>query len=207
MIQRKILWGICCVVMWISGNSLVHALSINVYTDRANWENAAPGAVWEESFGDAILNAEISSVDSDLGFVDTGNGRWWDRVGSSNNWTTTFNFSTEIFAFGGEWDLAGPGGPGQGILITLPFSTDPTVLSIDRSNAGEFWGFVSDVGFNSVTIQGWTQSGKYETFEMDNLVYSAPTGSGNPVPEPQTILLLGSGFGGLLGWRVWKKRS
>lgn len=205
--QKKLLSGICCVIMMcLSGPSLVQALPIEVYTDRTSWENSAPGTVVEESFDDAMLNTEITVV-SDHGSVDTGGGRWWDRVSTSRNWTTTFNFSHNIFAFGGEWDLAGPGGPGQGLLITLPFSTAPTVLSVDRSNSGDFWGFVSDTGFNSVMIQGWTQSGWAETYEMDNLVYSAPTGSGNVVPEPQTILLLGSGLGGLFGWWIWKRRA
>ncbi len=213
MMKRRLLCSVCCVVIWLAGPSLAQALSINVYSDRTNWEGALSGSYLEESFGDAILNTGLTVV-SDMGSVDTGNGRWWDRASTSNNWTTTFSFTNNIFAFGAEWNLAGPGGSGQGLLITLPYSTGSTVLSIDRSNPGNFWGFVSDTGFNSVTIQGWTQSGWAETYEMDNLVYTdsnglggVPNGSGGAVPEPHTLILLGSGLGGLWVWRLRKGRA
>ena len=199
-----------CVIMWISGPPLVHALSISVYTDRASWEAATTGTILEESFGDATLNAGIT-VQTDMGYVNTSNGLWWDRMSTGHDWTTTFTFSPEINAFGGEWNLAVPEGPGQGILVTLPFSTGSTVLSIDRSTAGTFWGFVSDTAFDSVTLQGWTQTGWAETYELDNLVYSVssglgsiPSGSGGAIPEPHTIVLFGTGLAGLLGWRIWK---
>ena len=104
-----------CVIMWISGPPLVHALSISVYTDRASWEAATTGTILEESFGDATLNAGIT-VQTDMGYVNTSNGLWWDRMSTGHDWTTTFTFSPEINAFGGEWNLAVPEEPGQVIL-------------------------------------------------------------------------------------------
>lgn len=200
-------------MMWIGHPSLVHALSITVYTDRASWEAALTGSLVEESFEDSILNTEIT-LQTDMGFVNTTDGVWWDRMSTGNDWTTTFSFSPEIYAFGGEWDLADPGGPGQGILVTLPYSIGPTVLSIDRTTTGTFWGFVSDTSFSSVTLEGWSQSGWAETYELDNLAYSVqnglggiPSGSGGAVPEPQTIVLFGTGLVGLLGWRIWKEKT
>ncbi len=204
--QQKLLCSIWCLVMLFSGPEIVQALSITVYVDRPSWEGALSGTFFEESFGDEILNTEITVV-SDMGIVDTGNGRWWDRTSTTNNWSTTFNFSSEIFAFGGEWDLAGPSGPGQGLLVSLPYSTGSTLLSIDRSNPGQFWGFVSDTAFSSVTIQGWRQSGWAETYEMDNLVYSVSSNSNEPVPEPGTWLLFLSGIVGLIVWRIWSGPS
>ena len=88
------------------------------------------------------------------------------------------------------------------------------MLSIDRYTEGTFWGFVSDTAFDSVTLKGWTQTGWAETYELDNLVYSVPSGlgsipsgSGGTIPEPHTIVLFGTGLAGLLGWRIWKGKA
>jgi hypothetical protein len=187
--------------------SLAHAISITVYTDRSNWESALSGNYTEEDFSDTTLNPGLSAV-SDKGFVDTGNQAWWDRMsGSPNDWTTTFSFSPSILAFGGFWDLAIPGGPGQGIEVTLPGLSGVPPLTIPNSFDGGFWGFISDTAFNDVTLQAWTQSGWAETFELKKLVYSSPTTQMGPIPEPTTILLVGSGLGGILLWRARQRSS
>lgn len=206
-LRQRLFCSIWCLIICLSGPALGHALSIAVFTDRASWEAAATGTIFEESFGDSTLNTEIT-VQTDIGYVS--NGVWWDRMSTESDWSTTFTFSPETNAFGGEWDLAVPGGPGQGILVRLPYSTGSTVLSIDRTTEGTFWGFVSDTPFASVTLEGGTQEGWAETFEMDNLVYSRPNGlgeTGGAVPEPTTVVLFGTGLAGLLGWRIWQGKT
>ena len=101
IMKRRLLCSMWCVIMWISGPPFVHALSISVYTDRASWEAATTGTILEESFGDATLNRGIT-FQTDMGYVNTSNGLWWDRMSTGHDWTTTFTFSPEINAFGGE---------------------------------------------------------------------------------------------------------
>ena len=96
--------------------------AITVYTDRSAWESAV-GAYDEEFFDDAILNPGVSVV-TDNGLVQAGSGVlgpdgvWWDRV-IPGEATTTWSFANPLVGFGAYWDLAGPGGPGTGIALTL----------------------------------------------------------------------------------------
>lgn len=165
-----------------------------VYTDKASWGSAF-STVATEDFSDTVLNAGVTVV-SDAGSV-TG-GIWSDRMDPSGD-TTTFSFASAIFGFGGDWDLAGPGGQGTGIAITLTLlagGTEVLTTEIPRTTAGTFWGFVTDVAFTDVLLTAGTQQGVAETFHMDNMVYSA-----SPVPVPAAVWLFGSGLLGLLGVR------
>ena len=201
--------GMFLVLIGHGYGSVAHAISITVYTDRSNWESALSGNYTEEDFSDTTLNPGLSVV-SDSGEVDTGNQVWWDRMsGSPNDWTTTFSFTPSILAFGGYWDLAGPGGPGQGIELTLPGLSGVPLLSVDHYFSGGFWGFISDTAFDDVTLQAWIQSGWAETFELKKLVYSdsAPPPTVDPIPEPTTFLLVGTGLGGFLLWRARQRSS
>jgi hypothetical protein len=174
----------------------VHAAT-TVYTDKAAWESAF-STVATEDFSDTVLNAELSVV-SDAGEV-TG-GVWHDRVVPGGD-STTFSFATAIFGFGGDWDLAGPGGMGTGITVTLSLlagGTEVLTTEIPRSIAGSFWGFVTDVAFTDVVLTAGTQSGVAETHTLDNLVYSSSPVSA--VPVPAAVWLFGSGLLGLLGVR------
>jgi hypothetical protein len=162
-----------------------------VYTDKASWESAF-STVATEDFTDSVLNTGVSVV-SNNGSV-TG-GEWQDVITSTG--TTTFSFASGIFGFGGDWDLAGPGGQGTGIIVTLTLlagGTEVLTTEIPRTLAGTFWGFVSDVAFTDVLLTMGTQATGIETFHMDNMVYSA-----SPVPVPAAVWLFGSGLLGLLG--------
>jgi hypothetical protein len=52
---------------------------------------------------------------------------------------------------------------------------------IPNTYIGEFWGLVSDQTFDGIIVKGDGLSGSAETYNMDNMVYSA-------VPEPSTCI-------------------
>jgi hypothetical protein len=58
--------------------------------------------------------------------------------------------------------------------------------------------FAFNSSFSNVTSVSWAQGDNtYNSHSFDNIVTSAP----NPIPEPTTILLVGSGLIGLVGFR------
>ena len=185
--SKKII--ICAIVLFLAGSA--NAIP-TVYTDRSNWETAVYGVYWEENFDDATLRPEltITSQWSSGGWSSAAGGVWYDEVSSANS--TTISFATQMIAFGGNWDLAGPSGPGSGIAVYI----DGTTLvgtEISKNSAGGFWGFVSDTNFSSVVLKKGTQGSlpqSVEKFYLDNMVYA---------PAPGAILLGSIGVG-LVGW-------
>lgn len=143
------------------------AVAATVYTNRSNWE-AAVGAYQEEDFDDLVLDPGISVV-SDMGYITAG-GLWWDRlIPTPNPTTTTWTFSQPIYGFGGNWDLAGPGGPGTKIEM---YRNGTYVGTISNAMAGGFWGFTNGP-FDTILLTSNPLPGyKWETYEMDNMVYA-----------------------------------
>ena len=85
------------------------------------------------------------------------------------------------------------------IYDNLGNSTIFTLAS--NANSGQ-----AQVGFSSagnvIYLQSLSQSVAGWDFFIDNIRFSAPV---EPVPEPSTMLLLGSGLAGLAGWKLRKK--
>lgn len=170
-----------------------NAASVSVYTDRAAWE-AAVTSFSEERFEDDVLNAGITFTTVD-GAVDGVLQLWDDRVTELN--ATTWFFGSSIRAFGGNWDLAGPGGTGLGLQLAFGGENAPEELS--ENLAGGFWGVVTDFDFNEVLVRVGTQGGSAESYTLDNLVYgNAQQGGGNgeivPLPSAAAggLALLGA---------------
>ena len=153
--------------------------------DQAGWE-AAVGAWMTEDFEDATLNPELS-VDATWAHAAITGGVWYDRLINTGETdidepyqvgptTTTWTFDYPIYAFGGTWDPATPGGPGASINIYVEGSW-LLVGTIPNDYEDVFWGFVSDVPFTQVRLKSaeinplsyWC-----ETYELDNMVYSVP---------------------------------
>lgn len=167
----------------LAWSSWCSAAIVTVYTDKTAWENALAGAFLTEDFADSILNAGVSFVSTESGHVNPAEECYQDVLASSsqNEPMTTWSFTPEILAYGGNWTLGGPGGSGNSLLVYLADSS-LFVGAISNSYGGEFWGFISDTPFTSVKLVGGGGTNQ-QNYRLDDMVYS-------PIPEPTTLSLL-----------------
>lgn len=179
-------------VMFMFWAATVNATTI-VYTDKTTWENALGGQFLTEDFADAQLNAGVSFVSSESGHVNPAQECYQDVLTSTsqNEPATTWDFTPEITAYGGNWTLGGPGGSGNNLLVYI-VGVSSAVGSISNSYNGGFWGFISDTPFTSVKLIGGRGTNQ-QHYSLDDMVYS-------PVPEPGTFLLLSAGLICFLAW-------
>lgn len=180
----------------IAGAAALAALAVTaqpasaavIFYNNAAAFAAASGALSLEGFADNTLNADLTITGS---HVSISGGRLNDQINDNGATSTTFAFAQAINAFGGDFDLAGPGGQGVGIRVTVNLLLDGlTLLSqeIPRSLAGGFWGFVSTQTFNEVRFSEGTQDFGVETYRLDNLRYAVA------IPAPAALGLFGLGL-------------
>jgi len=111
---------------------------------------------------------------------------------SGPNVDMVFSFGTPIDAWGAY--LTGTGTIGAGTFTITFFDGSTQVLSVPETSGGgvEFYGF-HDPG-RSITQVTFTEVGPFvdgrDIMGLDDIRYS----SANPVPEPSTMILLGSGL-------------
>jgi len=153
----------------------VSAQSITIYTDRAEWESALGGQFLIEDFSDSQLNDGVSFVSSESGNINPALERYQDVLASEsqNEPMTTWSFIPEVYGYGGDWTLGGPGGSGNSLLVYIADSP-LFVGSISNSYNGGFWGFLSDAPFSSVRLVGGSGTNQ-QTYTLDNMVYSSQT--------------------------------
>lgn len=174
----------------------VNASVVTIYTDKTLWENALAGLVLTEDFDDLVLNDGVSFVSSESGHINPALGEFHDVLASTsgNEPMTTWTFIPQLVAFGGNWTLAGPGGSGNSLLVSIA-DTAEHVGTIQSSYYGEFWGFISDTPFSSVKLIGGLGTHQ-QNYILDDMVYSQ-------VPEPAPLILFALG----LLWLVRRHRT
>ena len=167
-----------------------------IYTDKTAWESALGGQFLTEDFADDLLNPGVSFVSNESGHINPAQQVYQDVLASNsqNEPMTTWGFTPQITAYGGDWTLGGPGGSGNSLQFYI--GTD-IVGSIPNSYGGEFWGFISDIPFTSVKVIGGSGTNQ-QHYSLDNMTYS-------PVPVPAAVWLFGSGLIGLIGIARRKK--
>jgi len=191
-------------LLMLSG--LVNALT--VYTDKTDWENALSGAiVITEDFEDQTMaNGLTSYTTFDGTFVTfqsnnlvspplpTFNDTQVFEELADGLGTTEWSFSSPFIAFGGNWDLFTPAGPGTGLAISIDGIIQSQIV-IPNTYAGEFWGFIADSPFSKVELLKPSAISGSELYHLDNMVFATA------VPLPAAIWLLGLGVIGLFGYK------
>ena len=196
--------GMSLFLSWVATVSA----ATTVYTDKTAWENALGSQFLTEDFSDLELNTGVSFVSSESGHINPALGYYQDVLASTsqNSPMTTWSFTPEIIAYGGNWTLGGPGGSGNSLQVFIADSS-LNVGSIPNSYSGEFWGFISDSSFTSVNLIGGGGTNQ-QHYNLDDMVYSSvpfvpPVGP--PIPIPAAVWLFGSGLLGLVGIARRKK--
>jgi len=170
------------------------------YTNQVTWENevAALGlGIVTEDFSDATLVSGLSTANASIGggVLNASASTQFNNVGNPR-----LVFSPGVKAFGGLFDLAGPGGAGDGLVFMINGTgafPDPTAVNA-AFEPGTYTGFVGFISTDATLITSLRLDSPGtgdESFSLDNLEISTAGTTPPPVvPEPATLTLLGTGL-------------
>jgi len=173
---------VVAITCWAAPGS---AVTITVYTDKMERQNALGGQCLTEDFADALLNAGVSYVSTESGHINPEQECYQDVLASQsqNEPATVWTFEPQVAAYGGDWTLGGPGGSGNSLRVYV--ADDSLYVGIIPSSFnGEFWGFTSDTPFSSVRVVGGSGTNQ-QHYCLDDMVYWHPDAAGvetDPVP-------------------------
>ncbi|MFZ2086974.1 MAG: hypothetical protein WAU47_00235, partial [Desulfobaccales bacterium] len=181
----------------------VSANALTVFTDKAAWASAHGKEVMVEDFNDKKLNDGLSYIGSESAKI--ANGYFHDSLKSTsqNAPGTTWYFDPakiggNFIAYGGDWDLGGPGGSGNSLKVYMNDLENPDVYTYIGSllsgvEGFQFWGFISEAKFTSVRLIGGLGDNQ-QTYKLDNMSFSH-------APLPGTFWMVSGGLLGLLALR------
>ncbi|HAY21762.1 MAG TPA: hypothetical protein DCY27_06270 [Desulfobacterales bacterium] len=203
--MNKINVLILTLVLFIGAAAPASGLKISLYTSKALWLADLGSQYQEETFTDNILHDPGIQFTSPQGVIRLEEYHDILNSWSNNSGFTLWSFADEIYGFGGDWTLGGPGGSGNSLTVTMiaDGSSYPVgVLGSGYNN--DFWGFISsDAPLTEVLLVGGTGKNQ-QSYTLDNMVYGTlcansvffadVKAASTPIPLPGTLLLLASGF-------------
>jgi hypothetical protein len=191
--------GVCLSMLFIGAFFAANA-SIIEFTDRTAWETYV-GTFQTETFDDATTEGVI--IDADWASAGVVGGKWYDQINDPNQ-HTSFNFNNECTAFGGDWDLYNPGGPGSEIILHLVGGESYT-YTLKNTLDGDFFGLFSTDAFTGFELTENIQTPEIsvETYTLDNLSFNTGT---TAVPEPGSLSMMLLGLLSFAGVAIKRRK-
>ena len=220
-LRRMVIVGVS--LAFICG-SVSPSFAVSLFTDRTTWQAAInsvdpTASFMNDGFGNVIAQAQ--SITFDSGVISTNStapdpifddnsvmgGVYENTVDTDGNdgsplidWT----FPMAILGFGADF----------GTAANTLLDANETVITGNFDGSGDitvtpsngFFGIIGTSPFSSIRFSN-QDAASFDVFTLDDLVFAKPGRSNPPpaVPEPSTIVLLGSGLAGLIGWHYRKK--